>query len=88
MVHSIDGCCNISVLKHIRLCVAIYIWNGLADLHQNDVAHRDLKLDNVLVANQQYSKDTYLGGKNPTIAKKKSETILSSGNFDFVAKLE
>lgn len=86
MVHSIDGCCNISVLKHIRLCVAIYIWNGLADLHQNDVAHRDLKLDNVLVANQQYSKDTFLGGKNPRIAKKKKARL--SGNFDFVAKLE
>lgn len=56
--------------KHLRLCVAKDIWSGLADLHQNDVAHRDLKLDNVLVSKQHYSKDTFvLGKKNPIIAK-------------------
>lgn len=43
--------------------------SGLADLHQNDVAHRDLKLDNVLVSKQHYSKETFFLEKKPMIAK-------------------
>lgn len=55
--------------KHLRLYVAKDIWSGLADLHQNDVAHRDLKLDNVLVSKQHYSKDTLVLEKKTIIAK-------------------
>lgn len=73
--------------KHLRLCVEKDIWSGLADLHQNDVAHRDLKLDNVLVSKQHYSKDTFVLEKNPNnsqINRLWRRQIQSYSNFNVV----
>lgn len=73
--------------KHLRLCVAKDIWSGLADLHQNDVAHRDLKLDNVLVSKQHYSKDTFVLEKktnNSQINRLWRRQIQSYSNFNVV----
>lgn len=73
--------------KHLRLCVAKDIWSGLADLHQNDVAHRDLKLDNVLVSKQHYSKDTFVLEKktnNSQINRFWRRQIQSYSNFNVV----
>lgn len=73
--------------KHLRLCVAKDIWSGLADLHQNDVAHRDLKLDNVLVPKQHYSKDTVCletNSNNSQINRLLRWQIQSCSNFNVV----
>lgn len=73
--------------KHLRLYVAKDIWSGLADLHQNDVAHRDLKLDNVLVSKQHYSKDTLVLEKktnNSQINRLWRRQIQSYSNFNVV----
>ena len=60
-----------SGFEHIPECIAKDICNGLVFLHENEVAHRDLKPDNVLVSNQHYTAETIneYWEKRPIIAK-------------------
>lgn len=41
--------------EHFQMFIAKDITKGLSFLHDNDVVHRDLKPDNILISNQHYS---------------------------------
>ena len=54
LLHFIDDHLDFTTLKSFQPKIARDIADGLCDLHEQGVVHRDLKPDNILVTNQHY----------------------------------
>jgi serine/threonine protein kinase len=69
-----DSFANFDGFLHVQHFVALDIWTGLEFLHSRNVAHRDMKPENVLISNRHYERYTedevpYWWSVRPVVAK-------------------